>query len=135
MALESDLAIRHAAERYLESLQKVDELKNEAEDRLFSGSPGTIYHKRLGLRPLTKEDKENIVGARGTEEDRQSLVDFNQAQIDLSQRLKSVGRLIGPLINQAELNRFNYYPRLKRPELWTADEMVRVVDVLIRFQI
>ncbi|MDB5243660.1 MAG: hypothetical protein JWP57_4285 [Spirosoma sp.] len=135
MALESDLAIRHAAERYLETLRKVDELKGEAEERLFSGSPGSIYLKRLGHRSLTVEEKEGIIEAKGTEEDKQSIISFREAQINLNNRLKPLSQFISLVHDQAGLPRGTYYRRLKRPGLWTADEIIRVLDVLARIQI
>jgi hypothetical protein len=135
MALESDLIIRHAAERYLEAIKKADELKVGAEDRLFSGTPGSIYLKRLGHRALTKEEKETIVSAKGTEEDKRAMVDFSLAQENLSQRLKPIGQFVRLVLDQAELAKANYYARMNRPDLWTPDEMIRVVDVLTRLQI
>ena len=135
MAIESDVVIRHAAERYLEVLKKVDELKNEAEDRFFSGSPGTIYLKRLGHRALTTEEKEGIIEAKGTEEDKQLITDFWEAQVNVNQRLKPLSQFISLVHDQADLPRGTYYRRLKRPTLWTADEMIRVLDVLARLQI
>ena len=135
MGLESDQAIRLAAERYAQTIQKADELKVEAEDRLFSGSPGSIYLKRLGHRALTSDEKEKIIEAKGTQKDKEVIIAFSEAQAELSRRLKPISQHIRLVLDQAEVPYPNYYMRLKRPSLWKHDQMIRIIDVLARLQI
>lgn len=130
-----DQAIRIAAEGYIQTQHKADELKVTAEDRLMSGTPGTVYLKKMGHRPLAVGDIQMIIGAMGTQDDKQSLSDFSQAQQQLSERLKPIGQFIRLVLEQADIPYMVYYGRLKRPDLWKAEQMIRIVDVLDRLRI
>lgn len=130
-----DEEIRLAAERYAQTKLRADELKASAEDRLFAGSPGTIYLKKLGHRPLSTADINQIIGALGTEEEKQSLVDFTRAQELLSQRLKPISQYIRLVLEQAEVPYPQYYKRLDQPELWKAEQMIAIIDVLTRLRV
>lgn len=129
-----DQEIRATAERYRQAQQKADQLKVEAEDRLLAGTAGTIYLKKKGHRPLSVTDVEQIIRAMGNEEDNQSLTDFTQAQINLSQRLQGA-KNIGLILEQAGITYMNYYKRLSQPELWKAEQMIAIVDVLDRLRV
>lgn len=135
MALqESDAAILDAAQRYTVLLQKAPTLLELAEDRLLSGTPGTVYLKKLGHRPLTAADFESIVKAHGTDEDKQSLTDFIEAQSATSVRLKET-RMIGFVLEQAEITRDLFYYRMKQPNKWKPEEIVKVMEVLDRLRV
>lgn len=130
-----DKEIRTAAERYIKTKQKADELKADAEDRLFAGSAGTVYLKKLGHRPLSTPDVNQLIGAMGDEEDKQSLTDFADAQQKLSQRLKPLSQHIGLILEQAEVPYFQYRRRLEQVDLWKPEQMIAIVDVLDRLRV
>ncbi|RZK44299.1 MAG: hypothetical protein EOO61_04320 [Hymenobacter sp.] len=135
MALqESDLAILEAAQRYITLKQKEPALLELTEDRLLSGTPGTVYLKKLGHRPLTSADFENIVKAYGTDEDKRALTDFTQAKAELQERLNNT-RSIGLVLEQAELTKNEFYYRVKQSDRWKPEEIVKVMEVLDRLRI
>ena len=131
---ESDERILDATKRFMAVQGKIPELLSRTEDRHFSGSPGTIYLKRLGHRALTQSDFENVVNALGTQEDKLSLVDFSLAQQELTDRMKTV-KVIGLILEQADMTRDLYYNRLKKPDLWKPEEVVKVIEVLDRLRV
>lgn len=131
---EGDADILAAAQRFIELQSKTVELLENAEDRLISGSSGTIYLKRLGHRPLTPTDFENIILAKGTLEDKQALADFTKAQIAIRDRLKTT-KIIGTILDQAEITKDLFYNRVKQPHLWKPEEIVRIMNVLDRLQV
>lgn len=131
---EGDAGILAAALHYIELQSKTSGFLANAEDRLFSGSPGTIYLKRLGHRPLSPVDFENIVKAHGTAEDKQAFVDFTQAQTNLRNRLKTT-KIIGTILEQAGITKDLYYNREKHPNLWKPDEVIKIMTVLDRLQV
>lgn len=135
MALrESDAKILAATHQY-EGLQgKTGEWLAGAEDRLLSGSPGTIYLKRLGHRALSSDDFENLVRSLGTSEDQQALIDFGVAQQELTERLKNT-KAIGLVLEQAAITRDLLYKRAKRPDLWKPDDIKKVMEVLDRLRV
>lgn len=135
MALkESDAVILDAAYRFIALQAKGPELLEKAEDRLLSGTPGTIYLKRRGHRALSYTDFENIVNAHGTAEDKQTLIDFTQAKVDLQQRLDNT-RSIGLVLEQAELTKNEFYYRVKQPSKWKAEEVIKLMGVLDRLRV
>ena len=131
---EGDAGILTAAQGYIELQGKTGEFLADAEDRLLSGSPGTIYLKRLGHRPLTAADLESLVMAKGTPEDKQALLAFTQAQTAIRDRLKTT-KIIGTILEQAGITRDLFYTRVKQPNLWKADEVIKVMTVLDRLQV
>ncbi len=135
MALkESDAAILEATHQYMAVQAKSSELIARAEDRHFSGSPGTIYLKRLGHRALSTADFDNIVNALGSEDDKKALTNFLQAQKDLQERLKTT-RAIGLVLEQSDITRDLLYKRAKRPDLWKPEEIIKIMDALERMRL
>ena len=131
---EGDAAILAAAQRYIELQSKTSELLTNAEDRLLSGSPRTVYQKRKGHRSLTSADFENLVRAKGTQEDKEALADFLKAQINIRDRL-STTKIIGIILDQAGMTKDLYYNREKQPTLWKPEEVIKVMSVLDRLQV
>lgn len=131
---ESDERILDAARRFIAVQEKTSELLGKAEDRHLSGSPGTVYLKRLGHRSLSVSDFENIVDATGSQEDKLALVDFGLAQQELTDRLKTT-KAIGLVLEQAEMTRDLYYNRLKKPDLWKPEEVIKLIDVIDRLRV
>lgn len=131
---EGDAGILAAAQRYIDVQNKTSELLAEAKDRLFSGSPGTVYLKKLGHRPLTPSDFENVVNAHGTPQDQQAVIDFGKAQLDLRDRLKTT-KIIGVILEQAGITKDLFYNRVKQPNLWKPDEVIKIMTVLDRLQV
>ena len=135
MALrESDERILDAAKRFITLQTKISDLLSKVEDRHLTGSAGTIYLKRLGHRPLSTADFENIINASGSDEDKQSLIDFNAAQQELSDRMKTT-RSVGLALAQTGMTKDLYYNRLKKPDLWKPEEVVKLIDVLDRLRV
>ncbi|QJD81546.1 hypothetical protein [Spirosoma rhododendri] len=132
--IESDAAILNAAQRYIALQQKTPALLDLAEDRQLSGKPGTVYLKKLGHKPLTAKDFENVVIAHGSTDDKQIIQNFVKAQIDLRERLGDT-RSIGLVLEQAEMTRDLFYYRVKHPEKWKAEEMIKVIEVLDRLRV
>ena len=131
---EIDAVILSATKRYVEVQAKTKELLERAEDRLLSGSEGTIYLKKLGHRPLSSADFTNLVNTLGSDEDKKALVDFAQAQEALQERLKTT-KVIGLVLEQADITRDLFYKRAKRPDLWKPEEILTVIDVLERIRV
>ncbi|GAB2547299.1 hypothetical protein [Spirosoma aerophilum] len=131
---EIDAVISSATQRYIAVQGKTKELLDRGEDRLLSGSPGTVYLKKLGHRALSTDDFENLIQALGTQEDKQALIDFAQAQLDLQERLKST-KVIGLVLEQAGITRDLLYKRAKRPDLWKPEEVVKIMEVLDRLRV
>lgn len=135
MALKkSDERILDATKRFIELQTKTNDLLARAEDRHLSGSAGTVYLKRLGHRPLSTTDFETLVNAFGTPEDKQSLSDFAQAQQELTDRMKAT-RAVGLALDQTGMTKDLYYNRLKKPELWKPEEVIKLIDVLDRLRV
>jgi hypothetical protein len=131
---EGDADIVLAAQQYMAVQAKIKDLLARAEDRHISGSPGTIYLKRLGHRPLSTTDFDNIVNALGSDEDKKALIDFAVAQEALQERLKAT-KAIGLVLEQAEITRDLYYNRAKRADLWKPEEVLKVMEVLDRLRV
>lgn len=123
-----------AAKRYIAVLQKARQLVPDAGDNLLSGSAGTIYLKKMGHRPLSGEDSERIIHALGSQEDKQALIEFSQAQQALSTRLKKT-KGIGLIMEQADVPYLKQRRRVAKPEMWKPEEMIQVVEVLKRLQL
>lgn len=135
MALrESDARILDAAARFSALQNKTSELLARAEDRHLTGSPGTIYLKKLGHRPLSTADFESLVNNLGADEDKQTLLDYRQAQIDMSARLKAT-KAIGVVLEQAEVSNNHFYNRVKKPYLWETGEVIKIMEVLDRMRL
>ena len=131
---EEDAGIESAALRYTVLQGKTNEFLKRAEDRHLSGTPGTVYLKKLGHRALTNADFETLVKELGTDEDRQTVVDFAQAQLVLGERLKTT-RAIGMVLEQANITRDLFYKRAKRPDLWKPEEVTALMEVLDRLRV
>lgn len=135
MALrESDERILDATKRFIELQAKSNDMLTRAEDRHLSGSAGTIYLKRLGHRPLSTADFESLVNAFGTAEDKQALTDFGLVQQELTDRMKAT-RAVGLALEQTGMTKDLYYNRLKKPELWKPEEVIRLIEVLERLRV
>lgn len=131
---EGDIDILSAARRYIDLEGKQGDFLERVEDRLLSGTSGTIYLKKLGHRALTSADFENIVKTLGSQEDKQTLIEFSQAQVDFKDRLATT-RAIGLVLEQADITRDLLYKRAKRPDLWKAQEIIKIMDVLDRMRV
>ena len=126
--------ILEAARKYLTVLEKANGLVSQVKDDLISGSPSTVYLKKLGHRPLTSADSESIIHALGTEEDKQILTDFRQAQEAISQRLQNT-KNIGLLLKQSKIPYDQHYKRVKRTDLWKPEQMIQLLEVIKRLQL
>ncbi|AUD06723.1 hypothetical protein [Spirosoma pollinicola] len=123
-----------AAKNYSTVLHKATELVSQATDDLFSGTPATIYLKKMGHRQLTSEELKNIITALGSAEDKQIVQDFQQAQLELSQRLQNT-KNIGLLLKQAKIPYQQAYARFSRSDLWKPEQMIQIMEVLRRLQL
>lgn len=123
-----------AANNYTTVLLKASELVTQASDDLLSGSPATIYLKKMGHRPLTTEDYKNVINALGSTEDQQTFLDFEQAQEHLSQRLQNT-KNIGLVLKQAKIPYQQAYARFSRSDLWKPEQMIQIMEVLRRLQL
>jgi hypothetical protein len=123
-----------AAKRYMAVLEKAIHLLPNVDDSLLAGTPGTVYLKKLGHRPLTGEDSENIIRSLGSDEEKKTLIRFSQAQQALSERLKK-NKWSGLIIEQSGIHYLKAYRRIAKPELWKGEEMIRVIQVLDRLQV
>lgn len=123
-----------AAKNYSTVLHKASELVTQAPDELLSGSPATIYLKKMGHRPLTAEDLKNIISALGSADDKQSLLDFQQAQQAITQRLQNT-KNIGLVLKQANIPYQQAYARFSRSDLWKPEQMIQILEVLRRLQL
>ncbi|AUD05348.1 hypothetical protein [Spirosoma pollinicola] len=109
----------------------------EVDLRHLSGSKESAYLKKMGHRPLTKEDLINLVLLFGSEEQKQLVKAFEKAQIDLSARLSKTANL-GLVLKQAGekgINYNTYYNRAKTPGLWRSDEVIDVMTALERLKV
>lgn len=129
-----DEIIQRAADAYIKTLQEVNQLKADAEDRHLSGSPGTIYLKKMGHRALTVDDINQLIEAKGSDEQRAARIAFVEAQESLSRRLKPLSQNIRMILEQAEIPYPQYYKRLTQPDLWKPEQMLRVIEVLDRLR-
>ena len=135
MALrEIDSVILAATLRYQQVQSKTKDYLSRAEDRLLSGTPGTVYLKKLGHRPLSTTDFENLVNALGSQEDKQALVEYKDAQEALRDRLRTT-KAIGLVLEQSDITRDLLYKRAKRPDLWKAEEVIKIMNVLDRLHV
>ena len=136
--LAHDAEILRIAIQYSELEKQAEEqAKNwvtDVELRHLSGSKETAYLKKLGHRPLTKGDIINLVLVYGSEQQKQVVADFKQAQADLSNRLEKTSNL-GLVLKQAGINYNTYYLRNKEPGRWKADEIIEVMNVLERLRL
>ena len=123
-----------AAKNYSTVLHKASELVTQASDDLLSGSPATIYLKKLGHIPLTTEDVQSLISALGSMVDKQIVLDFQQAQLELSQRLQNTNN-IGLVLKQAKIPYQQAYARFSRSDLWKPEQMIQIMDVLRRLQL
>ena len=123
-----------AAKQYTAVLEKIRQLVPDADDSLLSGSAGTIYLKKMNHRPLSGEDNERIIQALGSDEDKQALITFHQAQQALSNRLKKT-KGIGLIMEQANVPYLKQRRRAAKPEMWKPEEMIQVVEVLKQLQL
>ena len=129
--------INEVCEQYQRLIEHAHTLleQGQVEDHLLSGSKGTKYLKQKRHRSLTKEDLESIINALGTEAEKKAIVAFNQAQTELTERLKesSYTRLI---LEQAQIDyHAQYYLRMTKPELWKPDQIIRIIEVLQRLRL
>ena len=135
---DRDAHILRSAERYADFLRQsevqVKTWLSDVELRHLSGSTESAYLKKLGHRPLTKKDLISLVSIYGDEHQKQIIADFNQTQIEVSQRLGQTSNL-GLILKQAGINYNTYYPRLKRPALWQPAEIITVMRVLKRLEL
>ncbi|GAA4459309.1 hypothetical protein GCM10023189_32800 [Nibrella saemangeumensis] len=130
----TDEQIVEAAQKYLTLRKKANELASSASDELLSGSAGSVYLKRMGHRPLTTEDVDRLINTLGCEEDRESLLAFQQAQESLNQRLGNA-HYLRLILEQADISQDSYYSRRKRPDLWRPEQMISLVEVLQRLRL
>ena len=126
--------ILQAATSYLTLLEKANELVGQVPDGVITGSASSIYLKKLGHRALKSEEVEAIIKALGTEEDKQALDAFRQAQEDISQRLQNT-KNIGLVLKQAKIPYDQVYKRSKRTDLWKPEQMIQIMEVLKRLQL
>ena len=132
--LQMDELIKRQATQYARLADESQQWLAGAEDRLFSGSPGTVYLKKMGHRPLTKKDVDSLVNALGTAEQKQQVVDYSHAQRQLTERLKTTQN-IGLVLSQAAVSYARYYQRESRPELWKPGEIIAITEVLERLKL
>jgi hypothetical protein len=123
-----------AAKRYIALQDKARELLPMADDSLLSGTPGTVYLKKMNHRPLSGEDSDKIIRALGSDEDKIALATFTQAQQALSERLKKT-KGIGLIMEQAAVPYLKQRRRIANPAMWKAEEMISVVETLKRLQL
>jgi uncharacterized protein YqeY len=129
-----DEHILQVATNHLAAAEHAKQLLEKAEDRLISGSPGTISLKRYGHRPLSQNDVDSIINALGSDVDKQAIANLGNAQRALSERLKGTAH-VGLVIEQAHIPYAQYYQRSLKPELWKPEQMVAVVEVLKRLRV
>ncbi len=106
----------------------------DVNDQLLSGSKESKYLKKLGHRPLTKDDIIRMVMAMGEARQKQQVENFQRAQTYLTQRLDKLSNL-GLVLKQAGLNYNTYYLRKAKPQLWKADEVATILTVLNRLEL
>ena len=127
--------IINAAQNYVNVLQKAEELVSQATDDLLSGSPATIYLKKLGHRPLTSEDSDSVINALGSADDKRMVHEFRQAQEAMSERLQQT-KSIGLVLKQAKVISYNLaHKRIKRSDLWKPEQMIQIMEVIKRLQL
>lgn len=126
--------IKVVALRYLALLTKAAELLPSADPGLLSGTDGTIYLKQKGHRPLSGEDSERIIQSLGTDDDKVTIARFKQAQAALSKRLTK-NKWIGLIVEQSGLPYLKMRRRIAKSEIWKAEEMIQIIDVLQRLQV
>ncbi len=123
-----------AANEYSTVLEKANELVSQAPDAILSGSPSTIYLKKLGHRPLKTEDAEAVINTLGTDADKQVIIDFKQAQESLNERLQNT-KNIGLVLKQSNVPYDQMYKRGKRPDLWKPEQIIQIIEVIRRLQL
>lgn len=123
-----------AAKGYLAVVEKAKQLLPTVDDSLLSGTPGTIYLKKKGHRLLSAKDSENIIQTLGTDEDKLALKSFSQAQQNVSERLKKTKRILD-VMEESGIIYMTYSRRLARPELWPAEDIIKVVETLKRLNL
>lgn len=126
--------LKAAALRYVAVLSKAVELLPSADQSLLSGTAGVTYLKQKGHKPLTGEDTEAIIQSLGTVEDKTTIRQFTQAQVQISKRLMN-NKWIVLIAEQAKLPYYTINRRVKKPSGWKAEEIIQVVDVLQRLQV
>ncbi|MFD1145376.1 hypothetical protein ACFQ4C_29895 [Larkinella insperata] len=130
--------IKNTARQYAQACERARRLlagldKQEAV-KLVAGTPGYVYLKQKGHKSLATEDIQQIINELGSEEEKRIVADFPAAQQALTDRLKETPS-IGLVMKQAKVSYQQYYQRQLRPDLWSAEQMIAIVDVLDRLQI
>lgn len=57
------------------------------------------------------------------------IKEFKELQMQLPTKIKETGYKDLYIMDKIGLNRSNFYRRMKRPELFTMDEMERILDI------
>lgn len=127
----SDDQILAAAKRFQEAVSKVAGLLDKAGDDLISGSPQTIYLKRMGHRALSSEDVEKIIKTVGSDADKRAFVLFEAAQHALTKRMKTA-KAKGIILAQAKISLPEWRRRVENPLLWKPEQIEKIVEVLKR---
>jgi hypothetical protein len=83
---------------------------------------------------LTTEDVQSLISALGSADDKQIVLDFQQAQLELSQRLQHT-KNIGLVLKQAKIPYQQAYARFSRSDLWKPEQMIQIMEVLRRLQL
>ncbi|MFD1140823.1 hypothetical protein ACFQ4C_06875 [Larkinella insperata] len=135
---ELEDSIRNTAQQYERAVKRAKSLlagvDKETAATIIAGTPRYVYMKQLGHKALTPEDVSAIINALGTEEEKQVITAFPQAQKALNDRLKTTP-IIGTVYKQAKLTSNQYYQRQDVSERWTPEQMIAVIDVLDRLRV
>ncbi|WP_138994307.1 hypothetical protein [Larkinella sp. C7] len=130
--------IRNTARQYVSASERAKtllaEVGKETANKLAAGTPGYVYLKQLGHKPLATEDIERIITALGTDEEKAVVAEFPAAQRTLNDRLKG-NPVIGLILKQAKISYDQYYQRQSLPERWTPSQMIAIIDVLERLRV
>lgn len=132
--------IRQVATAYLDFEKRAPDQAKQWLNRpgvdasILSGGDRSIRMKLTGLRPLTKQDVNNLFGQFGDESSKQQITLFSQAQQQFNERLQK-SPYIGLILSQASIHYNSYYEWLKRPDLWSAEDMIRILSILERLDI
>lgn len=130
----SDDQILAASKRYMDVLGRISELFDKATDELISGTPATIYLKRMGHRPLSSEDITSLIQGVGSDEDKQALIAFEEAQRSMTQRIK-IAKAKGIILAQAEISQPEWRKRQETPSVWKPEQISQVIEVLKRIRL
>lgn len=130
----TDDQILAASHRYSAVLSKIDDLFSKAGDDLISGTPATVYLKRMGHRQLSTEDVANLIKGVGSDEDKQAFAGFEKAQRAMTQRIK-IAKAKGVILAQAEITQPEWRKRQETPSVWKPEQINQVIDVLKRIRV